>query len=149
MQWCIAGQDDHYLSPMNLCEQAETFRLLLIMGIASRSEIVAWADAVIAAQAHLPEWLLDVSLAANEDDYAMESRLRALPCDANRRMAAYSAIDRFAEEFRSGGIPPNAGARMLEKWAASAKVNQDDWTAAMIPLWVADEVEHGYTSDED
>jgi hypothetical protein len=34
-------------------------------------------------------------------------------------------------------------ARMLERWAASSKVNQEDWSEAMLPTWVADEIEHG------
>ena len=64
-------------------------------------------------------------------------------------VAAYSAMGRFAEAFRSGDFPPQTAARMLERWAASAKVTQEDWTAAMVPLWVADEVEYGYTSEQD
>src|SRR5262245_5976201 len=99
---------------MNLCEQAEAFRLLLIMGIATKSEMLAWADGVIASDAAPPGWLLDVSLAANEDDHAFEARLRELPCEANRTVAAYAALDRFAEEFRSGGITPEEAARILE-----------------------------------
>ena len=39
-------------------------------------------------------------------------------------------------------------ANMLAIWAGSAKVNPDDWTAAMLPSWVADEVPYGNTTDQ-
>ena len=134
---------------MNICEQAEAFRLLLIMGVVSKPEIIAWADDLIATRDHPPEWLLDVSLAANESDEAIESKLRDLRCDGDRILAGYSAIDRFAEGFRTGGIPAQTAARMLRHWAASAKVNQDDWSAAMMPTWIADEIDCGHASEQD
>src|SRR5262245_49345206 len=116
---------------MNMCEQAEAFRLLLIMGVASKPEIIAWADDLIAKHDNLPGWLLDVSLAANQDEDAIELKLRGLPCEGNRMIAAYSAIDRFAQVFRTGGIPTRMAAQMLGRWAASARVNQDEWSEAM------------------
>jgi hypothetical protein len=133
----------------NICEQAETFRLLLGMGLVSKSEIIAWADELIATRDNLPEWLLDVSLAANGDDDAIGSRLQDLPCEGDRMAAAHRAIERLAEAFGSGGIAGSAAARMLKRWAASAKLNQDDWTRAMRPVWVADEVEYGYATERD
>jgi hypothetical protein len=123
--------------------------LLLIMGIVSKSEIISWADDLIARPDNVPEWLLDVSLAANGDDMAVEAKLRDLPYAADCTTAAYSAIDRFAEAFHSGSIPPQAAARMLERWAASVKVNQHDWSEAMEPSWIAREIEYGYTSEQD
>jgi hypothetical protein len=134
---------------MNMCERAESFRLLLIMGVASKSEIISWADELIAREERPPEWLLDLSLAANESNDVIESKLRDLPCEGDRAVAAYAVIERFAEAFRSGDVPPQAAALMLQRWAASANVNQDDWTQAMVPIWVADEVEYGHTSEQD
>src|SRR5687767_10003565 len=127
---------------MNTCEQAEAFRLLLIMGVASKPDIISWADALIAGEEHPPEWLLDLSLAANEGEDVIESKLRDLPCDGNRVAAAYSALERFAEVFRAGKMPPQRAALMLQRWAGSANVNQDDVTHAMTPLWLADEIEY-------
>ena len=46
---------------MNICEQAEAFRLLLLMGVIDKSEVIAWADGIIAARDVVPGWLLDVS----------------------------------------------------------------------------------------
>jgi hypothetical protein len=134
---------------MNICEQAEAFRLLLIMGVVSKSEIIAWADELIATRDHLPEWLLDVSLAANEDDEAIVSKLDDLPCEGNRMIAAYSAIDRFAEAFRVECMPAQTAARILERWASSAKVNQDNWSEAMMPSWIAVEIGCGHASEQD
>jgi hypothetical protein len=134
---------------VNACEQAEAFRLLLIMGVASKREIIAWADDRIERDANPPEWLLDLSLAVNRHDDMIESMLRDLPCEGDWTAAAYSAIERFAEAFRSESIPAQTAAQMLRRWAASACVNQDDRTQAMIPTWMADEVEYGYTSDQD
>ena len=134
---------------MNICEQAEAFRLLLIMGAASKPEIIAWADDLIATHDNPPGWLCDVSLAANEDEEAIQSKLRHLPCEGNRMIAAYSAIDRFAQAFRTGGIPAQTAARMLERWAASATVNEDEWSAAMMPRLIASEIECGHASEQD
>jgi hypothetical protein len=53
---------------MNMCEQAETFRLLLIMRVAAKAEIISLADDLIMRDEHPSEWLLDLSLAANEQD---------------------------------------------------------------------------------
>jgi hypothetical protein len=78
------------------------FQLLLIMGVVSKSEIISWADDLIARQDNVPEWLLDVSLAANGDDMAVEAKLRDLACAADCMTAAYSAMDRFADAFHSG-----------------------------------------------
>src|SRR5437667_11900379 len=89
---------------MNICEQAEAFRLLLIMGLVSKRDVISWADDLIEAPPHVPEWVLDVSLAANDDDEGLESKLRDLPCEADCFAAAHSAIDRFADAFRSGTI---------------------------------------------
>jgi hypothetical protein len=134
---------------MNACEQAEAFRLMLLMGVASRGEIVAWADSRIERDESPPEWLLDLSLAANQHDDVVESKLRDLPCEGDRTAAAYSAVDRVAEAFRSGSVPPQAAARMLQRWANSARANQHDAEQAMAPSWYADEVEYGYTSEQD
>jgi hypothetical protein len=133
---------------MNLCEQAETLRLLLIMGLVSKAEVIAWADELIATRDDLPGWLLDVSLAANEDEEGIVSKLGDLPCEGDRMMAAYSAIDRFGEALRAGGMGARTAARMLELWASSVKVYHDDWLKAMTPSWIADEVDCGYVSEQ-
>ena len=52
-----------------------------------------------------------------------------------------------AQEFFASADPPLA--RKLARWAASAKVNQDDWTEAMVPTCAADEIEYGITSEQD
>ena len=134
---------------MNICEQAEAFRLLLLMGVVDKAEVVAWADGLIAARDTVPEWLLDVSLAANQDNWTMEAKLRDLRGEYNPRAAAYSAMDRFAKEFQvNGSFTSEEAAHMLAAWAGSAKVSQEDWNAAMMPSWVADEVPYGYTTDQ-
>jgi hypothetical protein len=134
---------------MNICEQAEAFRLLLIMGVVTKSDVIAWADEVIATGDQLPDWLLDVSLAANCDDEAIVSKLDDLPCEGNRTVAAYSAIDRFAEAFGSEGIGAQTAAEMLQRWASSAKINQEDWSAAMMPYWIASEIDCGHAREVD
>ncbi len=134
---------------MNICEQAEAFRLLLIMGVASKAEIISWADELILARDELPGWLFDLSLAANGDDEVIESKLRDLPCEANLMTAAYSAMDRFAEKYRAGGVPAQTAARMLERWASGAKVNQGEWERAMMPSWIACEIDCGHASEQD
>jgi hypothetical protein len=122
------------------------FRLLLLMGAVSVSDIVTWADGVIVAEDQPPEWLLDVSLAANDSADKVESRLRDLPCEGNKLAASYSAIEFFAQDFTSGKISALLAAHMLKVWAANARVNQDGWTGAMVPSWIADEISYGYTS---
>jgi hypothetical protein len=143
------GISSFTLPAMNICEQAEAFRLLLLMGAISVSEIVSWADGVIATDDQPPEWLLDVSLAANDSVDKMEPKLRDLPCSANRVTAAYAAIERFSEGFTSGRISALSAARMLEIWAASAGVSHDDWTSAMVPSWIASEIGDGHASEDD
>jgi hypothetical protein len=133
---------------MNICEQAEAYRLLLIMGVVPKSEVIAWADDVIATHDQLPDWLLDVSLAANEDDEAIVSKLDDLRCERNRMLAAYSAIDRFAERLRTDSVCAQTAAGMLLRWASSAKINQDDWSAAMMPHWIEVEIDCGHASEE-
>src|SRR3954453_22483845 len=68
---------------MSICEQAETFRLLLRMGLASKSEIISWPDDLILSRDMVPEWVLDVSLAVNDDNERLESKLRDVPCDCD------------------------------------------------------------------
>ena len=63
-----AADRPHVIPPMNMCEQAETFRLLLIMRVAAKAEIISLADDLIMRDEHPSEWLLDLSLAANEQD---------------------------------------------------------------------------------
>jgi hypothetical protein len=132
---------------MNICEQAEAFRLLLIMGLVSKSEVIAWADELIGTRDDLPGWLLDVSLAANEDNEVIA--LGDLPCEGDRMLAAYWAIDRFAGAFRRGGMAARTAAHMLERWASSVKVYHDDWLKAMTPSWVAVEIDCGHASEQD
>ena len=134
---------------MNICEQAEELRLSLIMGLVERSDVIRWADSLIAASEHVPEWVLDVSLAANQSAEMIESKLRDLPCNGNRMTSAYSAIRRFSEAFQSGRLAIARAIRMLELWAGSARVPQDGWTKAMTPTWIADDAMHGIFSSDD
>src|SRR5690242_19732855 len=101
---------------MNMCEQAKAFRLLLLMGLISKSEVIAWADSVIMGEEHPPEWLLDLSLAANDSESAIESRLREIPFEGDRLIAAYWALDRFSEVFETSRIRPVTAAWMLQAW---------------------------------
>ena len=134
---------------MNICEQAEAFRLLLLMGVVDKSEVITWADGIIATQDEVPDWLLDVSLAANQDKWVVEGKLREARGELNPVVAAYGAIERFSKEFQVNVRFTSAeAAHMLAVWAGSAKISQDDWTAAMVPSWVADEVPYGYTTDQ-
>ena len=134
---------------MNLCERAEAFRLLLLMGVIEKSEVISWADGIIASQDTLPEWLLDVSLAANQDRWELEAKLRDVSGECIPLVAAYAAIERFAMEFKANGrFTSEAAAQMLAVWAGSAKVNRDDWTAAMVPSWVAGDVPYGHATDQ-
>ena len=134
------------MNGLNICEQAEAYRLLLIMGAVAKSEIVAWADRLIATTDNLPEWLLDVSLAANDADDRMELKLRDLPGEANPIAAAHAAMSRLAELYESDQITPEVTAQMLRQWASSAKVSYDDWSAAMAPGWTAEDAELGHAS---
>src|SRR5947208_3405958 len=134
---------------MDICEQAEAFRLLLLMGVVAKSDVIEWADEVIVTRDDLPNWLLDVSLAANEDDQAVASKLDDLPCEGNRMLAAYAAIDRFAEAFSAGTIRAETATRMLAAWASSAKVSHADWQAAVLPGWVAAGLDAGHMLEED
>ncbi|HZZ41307.1 MAG TPA: hypothetical protein VFE58_00080 [Tepidisphaeraceae bacterium] len=135
---------------MNICEQAEAFRLLLLMGVVDKKEIISWADSIISTQDNLPEWLLDLSVAANHDTATIEAKLRELPGEWSRISAAYAAITRFTNEFQINDkfTSPEA-AHMLAVWAESAKVNQEDRAVAIMPSWIADEVPHGYAVDQD
>jgi hypothetical protein len=134
---------------MNICEQAEAFRLLLLMGVIEKSDVISWADGIIAAQDAVPEWLLDISLAANQDKWTVEAKLREVRGEWNPLVAAYAAIERFAKEFQANGkFTSQEAAHMLAMWAGSAKVNQDDWATAMEPSWVADEVPYGHATDQ-
>jgi hypothetical protein len=134
---------------MNICEQAEAHRLLLLMGVIVQFEVIAWADNVIATQEVVPEWLLDVSLAANQDKWVLEARLREMRGEWSPRVAAYAAIEQFGREFEANGrFTSKQAAYMLAIWAGSAKIGQDDWTTAMLPSWIADEVPYGNATDQ-
>jgi hypothetical protein len=135
---------------MNICEQGETFRLLLLMGVVEKSEVIAWADGIIETQDGVPDWLLDVSLAANEDFGTVESKLGDLPGEWSRLAAAYGALIRFVEAFEiEGRFNARRAARMLEVWACSAELNHEDWTAAMMPSWITSEVDSRHARDID
>ena len=125
---------------MNTCEQAETFRLLLAIGAAPKAEIIAWADDIIARESHPPAWLIDISLAANDDDQSLEAKLREVPCEGDRMVAAYAAVNRALGAFAAGQVSPAQAALMLHRWAFHARVNEDDYTQANVPLWTADEI---------
>jgi hypothetical protein len=138
------------LTDVNICEQAETFRLLLLMGIVSKSEIIAWADDLIMRLENPPEWLLNISLAANDSEGAIEFKLRDVPFEGDRMTAAYSALDRFAQTFQLGKLSIPAAASILHVWASHSRLkDDDDWTWAMVPFWSAQELEFGHTSQED
>ena len=138
------------MKAMNICEQAEAFRLLLLMGVIDKSEIIAWADRMIETQDSVPGWLLDVSLAANESVSVIETKLRELPGEWNRTTAAYAAMNRFAIEFQvHDKYTSQQAAKMLWVWAGSPKVSSEDYPAAMAPKSFADEVAYGYASDRD
>src|SRR5258706_13111333 len=102
------------LIDVNISEEAETFRLLLLMGIVSKPQIIAWADDLIMRLEHPPEWLLDISLAANDGEGAIEFKLRDGPFDGDRMTAAYSSRDRFAQTFKLGNLPAPAAAPMFQ-----------------------------------
>ncbi len=136
------------LIDVNISEEAETFRLLLLMGIVSKPQIIAWADDLIMRLEHPPEWLLDISLAANDSEGAIEFKLRDVPFDGDRMTAAYSALDRFAQTFQLGNLPAPAAASMLQVWASHSRLSIDDLTEAMTPVWIAQELEFGYTSEQ-
>jgi hypothetical protein len=119
------------------------------MGVIDKSEVIAWADGIIATQDAVPEWLLDVSLAANQDKWALEAKLREVRGDWSPLVAAYAAIERFGKEFEANGrFTSKEAAHMLAIWAGSAKIGQDDWTTAMVPSWIADDVPYGYATDQ-
>jgi hypothetical protein len=134
---------------MNICEQAEALRLLLLMGVIDKSEIISWADGVIDSQNAVPGWLLDVSLSANEDVSTLVMRLRDLPGEWDRMAAAYIAFDRFAREFQiNGKFTSQEAAHMLESWAGCVKINPKDLTVAMMPSWLMDEIPRGHSTDQ-
>jgi hypothetical protein len=134
---------------MNICEQAEAYRLLLLMGVVEKSEIISWADGIITTQDKAPDWLLDVSLAENEKTSVIESKLRDLPGEWSRLGAVYAALDRFAEEFQiKGRFTSREAAGMLQVWADSIKGNVKDWREAMMPGWLLDEVPYGNATDQ-
>lgn len=119
------------------------------MGVIEKSDVISWADGIIAAQDTVPEWLLDISLAANQDKWTIEAKLREVRGEWNPLVAAYAAIEGFAKKFQANGrFTSQKAALMLAIWAGSAKVNQDDWTAAMVPSWVAGEVPYGHATDQ-
>jgi len=143
-------QSRRYMTVMNLQEQAEALRLLLLMGVADKAELVAWADHIITTQDGVPGWLLDLSLGANEDAAAIEAKLRDLPGECKARSAAYAAMDRFAQEFQvKGKFTSRQAANMLTIWACSAKIEEEDRLAAMMPYYIADEVPFGNATDQD
>ena len=119
------------------------------MGVIDKVEVIAWADGLVASRDRVPEWLLDVSLAANQDKWAIEAKLRDVPGERNPLVSAYAAIQRFGKEFEANGkFTSKEAAHMLVIWAASAKVGQDHWVRAMMPSWIADDLASGYTTDQ-
>ena len=119
------------------------------MGLVSKAEVISWADGIIATHADPPEWLIDVSLASNGNDEMVETSLRDLPCDGNRRLAAHAALGRFAAAFNAGKIAPKSAARILEAWADHANINDDDRTKGKRPSRIADLIAERLMSEQD
>ncbi|MCC7385260.1 MAG: hypothetical protein IT384_25655 [Deltaproteobacteria bacterium] len=61
---------------LKIQEQAEVFRLGMIIGIFEPSEAIAWADRVIGEEAKPDNAILEVSMAAGANTAAMVSLLR-------------------------------------------------------------------------
>jgi hypothetical protein len=49
----------------------------------------------------------------------------------------------------SGKISTRSAARILHLWAVSAPTDERGWIKAMLPLWIADAIDDGYTSEDD
>ncbi len=133
---------------LNIREEAEVRRLLLIMGVISTSNVVEWADGLIERRDHVPGWLLDICLTADSDDASMLSKLNGLPLDVNGTLAAYAALDRFEVAFRAGHIQVIEAAAMLARWAATATLSHADQSTAAMPSSVASEIDCGLASEE-
>lgn len=120
------------------------------MGVIDKSEVISWVDEVISHENAVPDWLLNVSLAANDDQSAIEAKLRELPGDWNRVAAAYAAMDRFAMEFQvKSNYSSQQAAQMLVIWATYANLSEKDFSMALTPTWLADELNHPYGKNSD
>jgi hypothetical protein len=134
---------------MHPAEEAEVLRLLMVMGIASKDEVIAWADRLIETTDQPPAWVINISLAANRYADVIESMLSDAAQDADRQRAAYVAMGRLAASFRAGHLTTMDATHKLRLWATRAHVNEEDAQRAMVPDYVADEVDYGYLTEAD
>jgi len=129
-------------STLNMRDQAEVLRLLLLMRLANKFQIIAWADSLIETQDQVPNWILDVSLAANRTEDEIELLLRGLPGTFQERAVALGVLEYFAYEFQDNGkFTSREAAKILQVWADNVDLKDDERFAATTPLLISDEIE--------
>ena len=128
---------------MTYREQAEELRLALAMGLIAKADVISWADAVIQSEANPPTWVFDVSLASNESEDGVASRLRDIVAGIDVTVPTQKALERFAQTFRSGKLAPLDASRKLMLWVNSAQLPYETRAEAFTVKFVAEDVADG------
>jgi hypothetical protein len=96
-----------------LREQAEFFRLALLMGLAEVPAVIAWADALIVSSAEVPPQLIDVSLAAAGPADEVAALLGRLPGEGDPARAAHRVLGTLLARLYAGELSGPEAAELL------------------------------------
>lgn len=87
-----------------LSQNANFYRVALIMGVVDATNVIAWADAEIEASTIPPNPLIEVSLGRSLATAAMVSHLADLTENPHDRWSIHRAFGLVADRIRTGGI---------------------------------------------
>lgn len=81
---------------------AEFFRRALSVGICTPSDIVCWADAVVAAEAAPHIWMIDLCLSGTLPVSSIQSLLSAVPGESTPEMPGRMLLGRAFQLIKTG-----------------------------------------------
>ena len=113
------------------------------MGLVAARDVIDWADAMIQTEAVPPDWVFDISLAANEPKEAIIARLSDVTDRIDVVLPSQKALERFARAFDSGELAPLDAAQKLVLWASSTRLSDDGRSEAFTVKFIAEDVEDG------
>lgn len=109
-----------------LREHAEYLRLALAMGLLDIPDVVAWADACIAACENAPIELIDVSLGGTRPRREMITLLGKIEGSADYTAAAHRALGLLRHLFVSADVSLNFAVEALQAYYNWARVSEQE-----------------------
>ena len=108
-----------------LQEQAETHRLARMMGLVEPSDVISWADRLIAEMADPPIHVIEIALATNQSAVGLASMLRKITGNESLEQSAHRVLYLLKARFDEG-MPLDVVTNMLYVYSIEAEISEHE-----------------------